>query len=311
MGVSCSPDLAQLYAAFWESKHFPSSSTGLNPPDVPFFGRFIDDVLCVVYAPSADIALSVAASYISYRGLELEWSVSEYNAVFLDLLVYIDPNSKQIGHKPWRKAMNHSERIPWLSPHPKDIKKGTFLGEISRLATLSSDPCHYLDALKDLGNLYVARGYPEQLVIKWTKDNCATRWQNRLKLKTVDNSPVFVLKTPFNPAWDSFNVKELGTVITNKWLDYCTSNFTDATELNMTSEQTAPATGSALHKVRLGRNERLLLDVSKLGFCTRRWLVSRKKTLNLSDVLAIFKKSVLKAHSNDNPLVDAVLNTWE
>ncbi|MFL4368795.1 hypothetical protein, partial [Enterobacter asburiae] len=68
----------------------------------------------------------------------MTWEVSEWNSPFLDMLVYIDPLTGQVEHTPYRKALNHKERIPWASHHPKDVKKGTYIGEMSRLATLSS-----------------------------------------------------------------------------------------------------------------------------------------------------------------------------
>ena len=94
---------------------------------------------------------------------EIGWEVSEYHTPFLDLLVYLDPADGSVQHKPYKKPMNHRERIPWTSAHPKDVKKGTFTGEMSRLAVLSSKPEHYLEAIADLQNLYIACRYPTNL----------------------------------------------------------------------------------------------------------------------------------------------------
>ena len=171
MGVVCSPDLANLYAAYFEEKVLPNER-------FLFFGRFIDDVLGVVVADSEQEAPQIA-SIVSYESVKLDWSVSEWQAPFLDLLVYIDPVTNQVEHKPFRKARNNLERIPWASHHPTDVKKGTFIGEMSRLATLSSKPEHYLEALKDLASLYVVRGYPVNLVKHWLKEYTAIRWRSK------------------------------------------------------------------------------------------------------------------------------------
>lgn len=136
---------------------------------------------------------------------------------FLDMFIYLDPITKQIGHKPYRKPLNHRERIPWASHHPKDVKKGTYAGEMSRLATLSSNIDHYSDAVKDLQVLYRARGYPGELVKKWTKENYVKRWSQRLSEPRTPGE-VFVLKSHFNPAWSAFNVHELGKTINESWL---------------------------------------------------------------------------------------------
>ena len=215
MGVACSPDLANLYSCFYEEKFLPDERFA-------FFRRFIDDVLGVVYADSAEEAVAIA-SLISYEDVEMEWSVSEWNTPFLDLLVYIDPTTGQVEHKPFRKARNHLERIPWTSHHPKDVKKGTFVGEMSRLAVLCSTPNAYLEAIDELRSLYVARGYPVDLINAWLKDNTAKRWENRLgdPRKARD---AFVLKSRFNRAWDGFNVHELGQTVVNSWLTWLVDN---------------------------------------------------------------------------------------
>ena len=147
---------------------------------------------------------------------EIGWEVSEWHTAFLDLLVYLDPADGSVQHKPYSKPMNHRERIPWASAHPKDVKKGTFTGEMSRLAVLSSKPEHYLEALADLQNLYIARGYPTDLVRKWTKENSNKRWLNRHN-KSEPSGEVFVLKSKYNPAWTAFNIHELQNTVVTSW----------------------------------------------------------------------------------------------
>jgi hypothetical protein len=134
------------------------------------------------------------------------------------MLVYIDPITNQIEHTPFRKKLNHTERIPFASHHPKDVKKGTFLGEMSRLATLSSKRSHYLDAIRELGLLYIARGYPPDLVNSWIKNYLAIRWSNRLSEPHKGAESVFVLKSTFNRVWSRFNVQELGQLVKEKWI---------------------------------------------------------------------------------------------
>jgi len=56
---------------------------------------------------------------------------------------------------PYRKNGNHQERIPWISPILSTSRDGTFLGEMSRLATLSSKLDHYLAAMRGLVALYI------------------------------------------------------------------------------------------------------------------------------------------------------------
>jgi hypothetical protein len=183
----------------------------------------------IVYADSKDDALQFCKQTVNIGDLELTWECSEVLMPFLDMLVYIDPVSNAVEHRPYRKARSHLERIPFVSHHPQDVKRGTFLGEMSRMAVLSSNPSNYLEALKDLQSIYVARGYPSDLVRKWTKDNCAKRWHARLEESSaignrevttgvVKKDNLLILKTTFNPIWDTFNIHELSEVVVNHWL---------------------------------------------------------------------------------------------
>lgn len=247
MGIACSPDLANLYGAHFENLVMEDEfMTGR----MPFYGRFLDDVLGVVYAQTHDEALDIAKR-IAFEDVEVEWSASEWHTPFLDMFVYIDPISKQIEHKPYRKPLNHRERIPWASHHPKDVKKGTYVGEMSRLATLSSTIEHYSDAIGDLRSLYVARGYPPDLVKKWTRENYGIRWKNRLNEPKSSPSGAFVLKSHFNPAWSAFNVHEMGKLVIDSWLSSLHSY--DEAEQRRRQKERGPVVGPdlALQEVRV------------------------------------------------------------
>lgn len=216
MGMAHSPDMANLYGAFYEEHAFSNLETLKR--HVPFYGRFIDDLISIVYADSASEALATM-QLLSFPGLELTWEVSEWNSPFLDMLVYIDPVTGQVEHTPYRKALNHKEHIPWVSHHPKDVKRGTYIGEMSRLvAMLSSKVEHYQEVITELYYLYVARGYPPDLVLKWTKEYISKQWASRLDKPMRAPESVFVLKSHFSPSWEYFNVQELGQLIKDSWV---------------------------------------------------------------------------------------------
>lgn len=212
MGAACSPDIANMYGAYYESLF-------TEDPHIPFFGRFIDDCLAIVYADTAEEALRLVTDRVKYDDCSLTWEVTEWQAPFLDMLLYIDPATNQIEHKPYKKPLNHLERIPWASHHPLDVKRGTFIGELSRLATLSSKTFHYLDAIKELKLLYLCRGYPMNLIESWSKNHADKRWQNRLEETVQDAGDLFVLKSSFNPLWEDFDVKTLFAGIKKSWVE--------------------------------------------------------------------------------------------
>jgi hypothetical protein len=325
MGMACSPDVANVFGCHYENEFIPKEERIL------FFGRFIDDVFMIVEADSEEEALSICQDTVAYGDLEMTWSVSASNMQFLDLFVYIDPSDGSIQHKPFRKQRNHLERIPWISSHPKDVKRGTFIGEMSRLATLCSNHESYREALNDLMLIYVSRGYPVDMVRTWLRTNAEKRWNSRLS-ESREERNVFVLKSVFNPAWESFNVHELGNRVSQAWsnslahvhhardqhrsrsskssvfpfergydlVEVTTSGLSLAGEL-----ADAPLTVVVEPSRKDSRTVyiRPTLDLSKTGDTRKDWIVSRRRTKNLFDVLATLRKVVLDApRIEDDPL---------
>ena len=120
----------------------------------------------------------------------------------------------------YRKTQSHQERIPWISHHPLDVKRGTFIGEMSRLAMLSSTHTTYHNAIKSLAALYIAHGYPSNHVYSWSKNNIQEQWNKCLNNNKGQYDQVLVLKSEFNTAWDYFNASELHKTILDFWHDW-------------------------------------------------------------------------------------------
>jgi hypothetical protein len=118
---------------------------------------------------------------------------------------------------PYRKQLSHQEIIPWISHHPLDVKRGNFIGEMSRLSTLSSTHSTYCHLIKGLAALHIARGYPSELVYSWVKNKIQERWIKHLNDNKVPHDQVLVLKSEFNMTWDYFNASELGNTILGFW----------------------------------------------------------------------------------------------
>ena len=87
MGMLATPDIANLYAA-WYEKRLPVALLDR----MLLFRRYIDDIICVVYADSLDHCEQVLQDY-KIPGLKLNWEISEMNAMFLDLDIWRSPSS--------------------------------------------------------------------------------------------------------------------------------------------------------------------------------------------------------------------------
>ncbi|KAF8828443.1 hypothetical protein HHX47_DHR3000031 [Lentinula edodes] len=304
MGVACSPDLANLFG-FW----FESRKQIWKRPEFGFYGRYIDDCLALVYAHSADEALALCENNINFDGCTIEWNVSEHFQHFLDMTLYLDEKG-DLQHMPFRKAMSHQERIPWISHHPLDVKRGSFIGEMSRLATLSSTQSHYLVAIKDLASLYVKRGYPSKAVYHWLNNNKKERWDNRLSLNNQHDGlsateDVLVLKSTFNSAWDYFSASELGKRITRYWKEWLIhaekGDYSSKYPKYRFGEDSLKDTvGSLRSVIDSGAPAGVLTapvtvpDIRLTGLADARWLVSRKRTRNLFDLANLWKKEVFQ-----------------
>ena len=59
------------------------------------------------------------------------------------------------------------------------------------------------------------------MIEKWTKDQAAKRWQQRLEDTVKDMGELFVLKSSFNPLWNEFNFKNLLLTIKEAWVENC------------------------------------------------------------------------------------------
>ena len=291
MGVADSPDLANLYGWYCEKR-----DAVLQNSDIAYYGRYIDDCIGIVYAESPQEALATMQSAFTIDDCALTWEVGRF-LPFLDMMLIIDGNNK-LQHMPYRKAQSLHQRIPWISAHPLDVKRGTFYGEMSRLATLSSTLEYYDGAVKWLVALYVGRGYPKPLVERWLKDKYAERWNNRVSIPEEEEGGVLVLKSEFNTAWGLFNAHELGNTIQaymRNWL-----NRAERMDFNLefppemkdwTDDVTA---GVSVKTVNAAGTEVWTPDIRATDLLDRDMIVSRKRTFNLSDLTGLWKKIVLE-----------------
>ena len=173
------------------------------------------------------------------------------------------------------------------------------MGEMSRLATLSSLHSHYLEAVKSLATLYISRGYPQDLVYRWLKDNITERWEKRLNEVRSEPSELLVLKSYYNTAWNFFNAKELGSTVLGAWRLWLEK--AERNEFGIRAPLFSGDLGDISEcrpqfqtEIRTSGGPKLLPDIRKIGILNRRMIVSRKRTRNLFDMTSLWKKTVLE-----------------
>ena len=170
---------------------------------------------------------------------------------------------------------------------------------MSRLATISSTYSIYSNAIKGLAALYIARGYPEEIVLYWTKNNIREKWEKRLNETPRQHEAVLVLKSEFNTAWNYFSASELGSTILDFWRDWMQHAETGKYSIlypEFTSDRADLEATSAGLLSRIQDSQGRVCehpDVRKLEILSSRMIVSRKRTRNLFDLTNLWKRLVL------------------
>ena len=293
MGIACSPDIANLFAASCENSIVPD----LRSRGLLYYKRYIDDCFALVAADSLRSAFDVVEQ-IKFDPVRIIWTGSQISQDYLDVTVSIDPILRAVDTRPYRKALSHHERVPWISSHPIDVKRGTYMSELSRLAHLSSKVSFYYDAVHDANSIYLARGYPPKVINKWVKQHAAKLWRksrSETTISTVEGERLWVIKTEFNPAVEHVNVRHLKESIENKWREGI------ALERKRIIMEALPSVGEnpmdvdvdvILPLTQLETTEAVLLD--------RRLLFSRKATLKLGTLLNSWTAKTLEMRDADS-----------
>jgi len=207
MGMPAAPDIANLYAAWYEQR-LPAAFKDR----ILLFMRYIDDIICIVLADDLDQCEQILGNY-KIPGLKLNWEVSETNSVFLDLDIWRSPYSREhrLKYRPYRKPLNNFERLPWCTGHALQLLRGAFKSEVHRFAAASWSPHIYDEELSWLKDLYIAHGYPPATVIQWIKGSKEVAYKNRLDWVSKVNNPgeserIWPLKSEMNPVWQKLNL---------------------------------------------------------------------------------------------------------
>ena len=147
MGVPAAPDVAQLYCAFEES-----TAERFKKDNILLYRCYIDDILVILIAENKTSAME-QLSDLSFDSLEVIWEVDGRSTTFLDLSISLENYS--IVFHPYCKPLNHYERLPFSSSHPLLVKRGAFLGEMSRMARLCSYEKDYKTAVYQVRDIYL------------------------------------------------------------------------------------------------------------------------------------------------------------
>jgi hypothetical protein len=209
MGMPAAPDVANLFAAWYEARFPP-----IFYDNCLVFKRYIDDIFCLVTADSLDHCTEILRNY-SIPGLKLNWEISETKAVFLDLEIWRNPYSHthELKYRPYRKPGNNFERLPWCTGHSLQLLRAAFKSEVHRFAVASHCTHIYNEELDWLKDLYVSRGYPPVTVYAWIKKFKVSAYKTRLDVAPQSegdgDKAVWPLKSSMNPVWPKLSLSNV------------------------------------------------------------------------------------------------------
>lgn len=205
MGLHCAPVFANLYMAAHEIEWLSKL------PDDFFYRRYIDD--CFVIFPLDDVVHS-----LSCPGLTIQWADSEFGLSFLDVYFHTHQGTFEICFKPFEKALNNHQYLPWASDHPISVKKGMIKGELSRIRAISYRQSYFLTWKETFLSRLRLRGWPRQALSSWARQ---VQWRNHFPSAGLDarkNSGTrLIVVSKYNPVWEEISSTDLWRVIRNVW----------------------------------------------------------------------------------------------
>jgi hypothetical protein len=98
--------------------------------------------------------------------IPLKWTstIPSSSVDFLDLTIYIDPNTNRISTRTFQKPMNLHLYIPPHSAHPPGVLKGLIFGSVRRFWMQNTNVSDYRDMIKKFFHQLCQRGHqPDQL----------------------------------------------------------------------------------------------------------------------------------------------------
>ena len=204
MGTPVAPAYANLFLFGLEADFF------LDYSGIIFFRRYIDDLFFIVSRISVEYVVNTLNNLCP--GLSFTYSISDYKAVFLDLIIskgsrFVDDGRFDVCT--FQKAANSYFYIPWFSAHPRHLKAGFVKGELLRYVRNCSFFHQYLDLRQLFYNRLRARGYPRAFLrFVFHQVNHSTRPQlldlNHSQPRTDRAPPLFLgaQMSPFTAMLD-------------------------------------------------------------------------------------------------------------
>jgi hypothetical protein len=205
MGIHCGPVFANLFMARYEKYYLRNM-----PPDF-FYRRYIDDCFVI---DSSDERVENA---IRCPGLDIQWAHSGHGISFLDVYFHTHPEEPGICFKPFEKALNHHQYLPWASSHPISVKKGMIKGELSRIRAICYKRSYFLTWKASFLTRLRLRGWPARALNSWARQ---VQWRNFFPSAGLDAKKTgsrIIAVSQYNPVWNQISSTDIWETMRTTW----------------------------------------------------------------------------------------------
>jgi len=203
MGIHCGPVFANLYLAFYE-KHYLEGFDGL-------YRRYIDDIFVL---HSND---DVVSKLIQAPGMDIVWAHSDVGLSFLDVWFHTHEGSSDVCFRPYQKAKNHHQYLPWRSSHPLSVKRGMVKGELIRIANISYRESYFVSWRTTFQSRLIARGWPKKAVMKWSKQVKFDRRHAPVGAARARTGEYLIAVSSYNPVWEKVSSADIWSKMLTTW----------------------------------------------------------------------------------------------
>lgn len=164
MGTNAAVEIAQIYGFVL----FEMDSSTSSIYQLPFYGRFIDDIFGL-WTGSDEEFDDFVSLFNSRSPLIKVTSTLSFKLSFLDLLIEIIPDGKDVNmarvkFSCFQKPLNKYAYIKYSSSHPTSLKKGFIKGELIRYIRNSSFESDFKVVRCLFRQRLLNRGYPNSFI---------------------------------------------------------------------------------------------------------------------------------------------------
>jgi hypothetical protein len=208
MGIHCGPVFANLFMGYFENVIFQGLFGPLDPR--LFYRRYLDDVF-VLHPLDEQVE-----SFISCPGLVITWQHSAAGLPFLDVFFHNHLGCPEVCFRPYEKALNHHQYLPWVSSHPPSVKKGLMKGELSRIRSICRKKPYFMSWKATFVSRLRMRGWPVRVLKAWGRQ---VQWRDNhaiLEPVSAENSAIISV-SEYNPVWEKISSSDIWQTMQTTW----------------------------------------------------------------------------------------------